>query len=258
MATTGSTELRDSSNASREIRGAKLLAEVRSALDRSGLTWPDFAQALGAHLEAGSLTRVEKLAVVSAAKAVFEADQVPSDLRTFEALAAQLAELLNVTFTRTAMTEVSPRSVQAWHRASSALAAILLACVAYLVFGNLFGGKSSLVKNPGIAVLVFVGLLLLLSAVEALHISVAVLRLTDLHDSRLRYPRTYKMHIIFRTEEGARKFLAGRQFLVITTVFAIAQLTTFVDANTWPGTHVLIPGIIRPILVTLFLHCNNY
>ncbi len=58
----------------------------------------------------------------------------------------------------------------------------------------------------------------------------AILRLKDLDASRETYRRTFRLHQIFRTERGAERFLAGRQFLVITIVFLIAQLTSFHEA----------------------------
>jgi hypothetical protein len=78
---------------------------------------------------------------------------------------------------------------------------------------------------------------------------VAILRLKDLDASRERdtHPRTFRLHQIFRTERGAERFLARRQFLVITIVFLIAQLTSFHDVLTFPLTEV-IPPLLKPVI----------
>ena len=49
------------------------------------------------------------------------------------------------------------------------------------------------------------------------------------------------------------RFLAGRQFLVITIVFLIAQLTSFHDVLTFPLTDVTIRPLLKPIISDLFL-----
>jgi hypothetical protein len=82
---------------------------------------------------------------------------------------------------------------------------------------------------------------------------VAILRLKDLDASRETHPRTFRLHQIFRTERGAERFLAGRQFLVITIVFLIAQLTSFHDVLTFPLTDVTIPPLLKPVISDFFL-----
>lgn len=234
--------------------GVKLVAELRGALDDNALTTDDFAQALGAHLEACSLSETDRLQVVAAASLIFgTAPPRKSDLRALRLLAAEVAELLDVTFSREALDEVVPLSRKFWRPISNVIGALLLAFVAYLVIGNLLAGKSGLVKNPLTALVLFCLLLLLLGTVEALHISVVALRMTNLDDSRRKYSRTFRLHQIFHSEDGTRRFLAGRQFLVITTVFAMAQLTTFPHSDRWPGTTVSIPSWLQPIAVTMFL-----
>jgi hypothetical protein len=47
---------------------------------------------------------------------------------------------------------------------------------------------------------------------------------------------------------AAERFLAGRQFLVITIVFLIAQLTSFHDVLTFPLTDVTIPPLLKPVI----------
>ena len=76
----------------------------------------------------------------------------------------------------------------------------------------------------------------------------AILRLKDVDASRETHPRTFRLHQIFRTERGAERFLAGRQFLVITIVFLIAQLTSFHDVLTFPLTDVTIPPLLKPVI----------
>ena len=51
-------------------------------------------------------------------------------------------------------------------------------------------------------------------------------------------------------ERGAERFLAGRQFLVITIVFLIAQLTSFHDVLTFPLTDVTIPPLLSMLFPT--------
>ena len=63
-----------------------------------------------------------------------------------------------------------------------------------------------------------------------------------------RTPEPFDFTRSFRTERGAERFLAGRQFLVITIVFLIAQLTSFHDVLTFPLTDVTIPPLLKPVI----------
>jgi hypothetical protein len=111
---------------------------------------------------------------------------------------------------------------------------VLFVGVSFVIFGGLLSGESELVSSPVAALLAFLFLLALLAAVEALHISVTLLRLKDLGAVRDEYPRTYATHKIFRHEEGTERFLAGRQLFVIVTVFFAAKLTSFPEMTEAP------------------------
>jgi hypothetical protein len=178
---------------------------------------------------------------------------VPDSSTQLITLARHIESLLEVEIPDDLFKKASSIRSRLWRLGTSFFALFLLLLLGYLVVGNLLTGQSSLIHFGLAALVVFVCLLIFLGAVEALHISVTTLRLKDLYESREQFPRTFALHQIFRSELGTRRFLAGRQFMVITTVFFIAQLTSFPNAHRWPGTSVMIPQSLSPVLFTLFL-----
>lgn len=243
------------SKAIRNDRLDALAGAVRDLVASNALTWPDFSQALRHHLvlNDGQVRTRDVPGIWGEAERVIERGEGPSNRRHFGLLIRQVESLLDVEVAKDAMTAVVSWQARLWRYFTNAIAFLLFVAVTYLVIGCLITGKSSFVQSPVWSLALFVLLLSLLAAVEALHISVTQLRLKDLHGSRSKYPRTFRMHRTFRFEDGMQRFLAGRQFIVIVTVFFIAQLTSFPHVTFWPGTSQPIPSWLAPVLGSVFL-----
>ena len=93
----------------------------------------------------------------------------------------------------------------------------LFVVVAYVLFGSSSltaegaacssGSPSTCQPDKGFrAVGLFLFLLVLLAAVEALHISVPLAAVKDLNAVRDKFPRTFAAHRIFRHERGTGRF----------------------------------------------------
>jgi hypothetical protein len=124
-----------------------------------------------------------------------------------------------------------------------------LAC-GYIVIGGLIDGQSLLLGHGSgpLGLLLFLFVLLVLAMFEALHVAAAMLKIADLGAVAARYPRAAALHRRFRTDHGLARFLAGRQMVVIVTVFFCSPLSSFPHLTTWPLTDIPLPGVIRPLV----------
>jgi Silicon transporter len=135
-------------------------------------------------------------------------------------------------------------------RGGDALGAVLGLLCGYVVIGGLLEGHSDLLSAvPGpVALLAFATVLSVLALFEALHVSVVQLKTSDLGALADAYPRTYALQRRFRSDLGTQRFLAGRQMVVIVTVFFVAGMSSFRSLSTLPLTDVPIPSLLRPLL----------
>jgi hypothetical protein len=136
-------------------------------------------------------------------------------------------------------------------RAADLLGLFLGPFCGYLVIGGLVEGDSLLLgKSAGpLGLFVFLGLLALLGLYEALHTSATQLKLADLGAIAEQYPRAARLHRRFRTDEGLSRFLAGRQMVVIVTVFFCSPLSSFPSLEHWPLTTAPLPGVVHVLLI---------
>jgi len=223
------------SQSERETRIAALAAHVRRELKRHGLEWEDVPQALRYQSLRAGVPNAAYERMLRAAEAVVRDERLPDDLDGFRELVHEVESLLSVEIDASALDRPLK---QALRPVPEIFAVALFAVTIYLVIGGLASGQSELAKGNGLlALALFAFLLVLLGAVEALHISVTLLRLKDLNAIRDEFPRTFRAHEIFRYERGTEWFLAGRQFLVIGLVFFAAYLTSFAHMTHYPGTH---------------------
>jgi hypothetical protein len=192
------------------------------------------------------LSEYEKLESV-AAVAVRDG-QVPEDLSALRRLLEEIEALLDVEFD---LSPLDTRRTRLGKALAEAVAVGLFVFMTYIVIGGLLERQSALLKAQSalVALVVFAALLALLAVVEALHISVTLLRLKDLNAVKDEFPRTYLLHRIFQHERGTRRFLAGRQLMVIITVFLAAQITSFPHMHTLPGTKLELPTWFRSIFL---------
>ena len=216
-----------------DSRAEALAARVRLELERHGLEWDDLPQALRYECLRAGVPQASYERMLRAAETLVRDGGVPDDPDGFRALIDAVESLLSVEIDASALDRPLIRAVKT---VPKIVAGVLFAVTAYVLIGGLVSGESELAKNGALALALFAFLLVLLAAVEALHISVTLLRLKDLNAIRDEYPRTYAAHEIFRHELGTERFLAGRQLFVITVVFFAAYLTSFPDMKTYPGT----------------------
>jgi len=124
-----------------------------------------------------------------------------------------------------------------------------LGCL-YIVVGGLLEGQSERFGSlPGPVALLMFGLALaFLGLFEALHTSGTQLRLADLRGLAAELPRAYRLNRRLRDDEGMERFLAGRQIVVVITVFFVAGLSSFPSMSTLPFVDMPVPSLLDPIV----------
>jgi hypothetical protein len=120
----------------------------------------------------------------------------------------------------------------------------------YIVVGGLLEGKSERFGSlPGpVALAMFMVALAFLGLFEALHTSGTQLRLADLRGLARDLPRACESNRRLRDDNGMERFLAGRQIVVVITVFLVAGLSSFPSMGTLPFIGVPVPGALAPII----------
>jgi hypothetical protein len=159
-------------------------------------------------------------------------------------------EVLGVEIEVAALRSFGQRSVEL---ARKAVSVGVFGLVSYVVIGGILEGKSALSSNPYAVLACLAVLMVVLAAFEGLQISVALLRLVDPQRLRGRYSRAYALHRAFRSEEGTRRFLAGRQLFVIVVVFFAARATSLEGMTYWPFTGAAFPHWMLPWFRVVFL-----
>ena len=135
------------------------------------------------------------------------------------------------------------------HLASLTGGVLGIACC-YLVVGGLLTGESLMLgDNAGpAALLLFLLVLLVLAVFEALHVSAAMLKIADLGALAEQLPWAAELHRRFHTDEGLARFLAGRQLVVVGTVFLCSSISSFPEMAQLPFTEVAVPSELHPFL----------
>ena len=160
-------------------------------------------------------------------------------------LILELNEALNIDI---ATESLDPSSVVQTRRFRTCFSAALFVFVSYLVLGGIWSGDSSLSDNFS-RLFIYISLACLiatLAGLEGTQLSVTILKLKELESSKKDYPNTYALHKLFKTDAGTKKYLAGRQLLVIVIVFCIAQLLSFPEIQHWPLTEQPLPNFFYP------------
>lgn len=222
----------------------RVLAAIAALVARLRLSNAAVAQLLVG--DASISARVPRDELPRLVASLLDDGQVP-DPRTLALIAERLGELTGQPLDASAVTT---RRVRAAAATASAFAAGLAVLCGYLVLGGLLGGHSGLLGGASglVAVAAFAALLAILGVFEALHISVTQLKTSDLSALADRHPRAVALHREFRTDAGIKRFLAGRQLVVVVTVFFVAGLSSFPGMDTLPGTGIAVPGVLRPFL----------
>jgi hypothetical protein len=123
----------------------------------------------------------------------------------------------------------------------------------FFIFGGILTGKSEIFADrPWLAIFCLLALLAILALFEGLQICVALLRLKDVDSLRISHPNTVELHRFFRSEEGTRRFLAGRQFFVVFVVFFIARITSFPEMRVVPFLDLTLPSRFEWLWYPLF------
>jgi hypothetical protein len=134
---------------------------------------------------------------------------------------------------------------------ASVFGAILGIGCGYIVIGGLLEGDSLMLGDSAgpMGLVIFLGVLALLATFEALHVSAAILKIADLGALSEKYPRAAELHRRFHTDDGLARFLAGRQLIVVGTVFLCSSLSSFPDLTYLPFTDIPLPSMLLPLIV---------
>lgn len=81
--------------------------------------------------------------------------------------------------------------------------------------------------HPAFNFLILFICMVLLAYLEALHYACVSVEKWNVREYADHYPRAVRCHALVDTSAKVKKFLMGRQFMVILVVFFIAQITTF-------------------------------
>lgn len=146
--------------------------------------------------------------------------------------------------------ELAGPSARVGRRVADFVGAVVGVMSIYLVVGGLVEGDSLLLGDSGrlLGLPLFVAVLAILATFEALHVSAAMLKIADLGALADRYPRAAALHRRFRTDNGLARFLAGRQMVVVVTVFFCSSLSSFPHLTRWPFTDATLPGPVRALV----------
>lgn len=172
----------------------------------------------------------------------------PRHLRNF---ILELNEALNIAI---ATEQLDPGWISMARKVRAGGSLGLFVCVSYLVLGGIWSGDSNLASELGrwTIYMVLAFFILVLGILEGTQLSVTILKLKDLEPVKSRFPRAYRLHKIFKTDAGTKKYLAGRQLMVIMIVFCIAQLTSFPTIKDWPLTSEPLPEFFQPWIHLVF------
>lgn len=145
---------------------------------------------------------------------------------------------------------LEPRRSRLARRAADCVGAVLGLASAYVVIGGLLNGSSELLPGAGglMSASLFAATLTVLALFEALHVCVVQLKTSDLGSLESSHPRATRLQRQFATDEGVQRFLAGRQIVVIVTVFFVAGLSSFRDMQYLPFTSIEVPTFVAPLL----------
>lgn len=195
--------------------------------------------------------RYEKIDQV--AKEILEKNVVPQDIKAFRWLVYELIETfeinLSVHFIRSRLNIIV-------NRVSEYSSILVFLFISYMLIGGIFARKSSFQfsDSPIFTFAILIFLILVLAALEGTQISVTLLRMKDLESVKNKFPRAYNIHKKISNEMMTRKYLAGRQLLVILIVFIVAQITSFNNFNEWPFTEQKFFPWMMPWFQIVFLN----
>jgi len=141
--------------------------------------------------------------------------------------------------------ELCSQTARIGRRVADVIGAVLGITCGYVVIGGLLEGESLMLGNSigPMGLPLFFSVLTLLAAFEALHVSAAMLKIADLGAIAAQHPRAAALHRRFHTDEGLARFLAGRQLVVVGTVFLCSSLSSFPNMTELPFTSIAVPAV---------------
>lgn len=215
---------------------ASARASLAAHLDSEGLEPRNVYTLLGP-LETGARAAAEFLL----------ADGVPASHRDVRLVLERLEDVLGVDLGAERLTS---RIVRVGHRLADALGALAMLFAGYIVIGGLAEGDSLLLgKSAGpLGLALLLVMVSTLGLFEALHTSATMLKIADLSALAERHPRAAALHRTFHSDSGLARFLAGRQMVVILTVFICSPLTSFPHLTHWPLASAPLPAFVQPVV----------
>ena len=107
------------------------------------------------------------------------------------------------------------------------LGSIAVLLLLLMVFVGVSLAYCVLKLHPAFNFLILFVSMALLAYLEALHYACVSVEKWNVREYADQYPRAVRCHALVDTSAKVKKFLMGRQFMVILVVFFIAQITTF-------------------------------
>lgn len=215
---------------------AAQIREIHSLIARHGLDWEDICFLLSNYFDQNNKKNYED--ILKAGKTIIIENAIPENQNAFKDFCLCLNEIFNVDIDISVFTSRLNKGKKGlWEF----ILGIMALFVTYNVIGGLILGHSSFVKNPFLSILILVLLVITLAFFEGLQISITTLRLKSLGSKSSKFPTAFALHKKIKKDDDSKKFLAGRQLVVIILVFLAAQLTSFPDLNTIPFTNLQLP-----------------
>jgi hypothetical protein len=236
------TIVRDRGEKRSKVKGLpELAAHIRALYQREGISEEEAIVLAKSSEEKMAAGRVERVL-----SQIFSGEY-PDDARAAVYLAHDLEERFAEPLPSDNL--VGP-TARVGKTVATGLGCALWAFCMYFVLGGLLEGESERFSGlPGpVALFFFVVMLAFLGLFEALHTSVTQLRLADLRGLVDTYPRAYELHRHFRDEKGISRVLAGRQIVVVISVFIVAGLSSFPEMAYLPFTQLPLPGYLHPAI----------
>ncbi|MDP8315057.1 MAG: hypothetical protein RAP70_08300 [Candidatus Celaenobacter antarcticus] len=222
------------------------IRKIHSLLSRNGLDWEDIKTLFSIYW--GKKNKEKLVDTLEAGRHIIVEKKIPENKNAFKKFCLCLNDIFDANI------DISVFSNN-WIRIKKLIWEIVLAIMSLFVVFNVIGGlvlgHSSFVKDPIASIFILISLILILAFFEGLQISITTLRLKSLDSKSSKFPIAFNLHKKIKKDNESKKFLAGRQLVVIVVVFFTAQLTSFPNLNTIPFTDFVLPKLFVSLFFKL-------
>ncbi|NQV17468.1 MAG: hypothetical protein HQ534_02870 [Armatimonadetes bacterium] len=222
------------------------IRKIHSLLSRNGLDWEDIKTLFSIYWDKNNKEKF--VDTLEAGRHLIVEKKIPENKIAFKNFCLCLNEIFDANIDISVFSNNGIRIIKLiW----DIILAMISLFVVFNVIGGLVLGHSSFVKDPNMAILILILLILILAFFEGLQISITTLRLKNLDSKSSKFSIAFNLHKKIKKDNESKKFLAGRQLVVIVVVFFTAQLTSFPNLNTIPFTNLVLPGLFVSLFFKL-------